>query len=193
MGSIGAVFVNAERCDYVGKKNKSHDNLARTLYHECAHRLVEIGLRGRRGGWSSYEMAMTKEHAWIVESIAIVFEDLQIKRNGHKLKGLEDQRTYIIERDWQKKDKVPGLQAIFKQGHGAFAQGTPIPSTEKYALAGAVGWYCLFEKPDEYRAGYLALLVDYYRTDTGRKDFDKRFGLSLKDFEAEWREWVLDL
>lgn len=192
VGALGAVLVNAERCDYVGKKNKAKDNLARTLYHECAHRLVEIGLRGRRGGWSSYELAGTREHAWIVESIAIVFEDLQITGSKHKLKGLEFQRTYTIQKSWTgEKGKVPALKPVLSQGFAAFAEGTPIPSTEKYALAGSLAWYCLFEKPDPYRKAYLELLVDYYRIDTGRRDFDTRFGVSLKDFETEWSAWVV--
>lgn len=193
VGVLGAVIINAERCDYVGRKNKSHDNLARTLYHECAHRLVETGLRGRRGSWESYAMSMTREHAWIVESVAIIFEDLRVSSDSHRLKGLEDQRIWTIHKHWKKKKNVPGLHAVFKQGHAAFARGEPVPSTQKYALAGAVGWYCLFEKPADYRAAFLSLLVDYYRTDTGRKDFDKRFGTALKDFEDEWREWVLAL
>ncbi|MBZ0137592.1 MAG: hypothetical protein K8I27_14595 [Planctomycetes bacterium] len=194
VGALEAVLINAERCDYVGRKNKSHDNLARTMYHECAHRLVESGLRGRRGGWGSYELAGTTEHAWIVESIAIVFEGLEISASKHKLKGLEDQRTYIIDRNWKGKDgKVPALQPIFAQGFTGFAGASPIPNVEKYALAGAVGWYCLFEKAADYRKPYLTLLVDYYRTDTTRKDFDKRFGVKLGDFETAWREWVLKL
>ena len=194
IGALEAVLINAERCDYVGKRNKSYDNLARTMYHECAHRLTESGLRGRRGGWGSYELASTKEHAWIVESIAIVFEDLRISASKHKLKGLEDQRTYIIKRNWQgKKGKVPALKPIFGQGFSGFASASPIPNVEKYALAGSVGWYCLFEEPDDYRNAYLTLLVDYYRTDTTRKDFKQRFGVALSEFESAWREWVLKL
>lgn len=194
VGALEAVLINAERCDYVGKKNKSYDNLARTMYHECAHRLVESGLRGRRGGWGSYELATTKEHAWIVESIAIVFEGLEISASKHKLKSLEDQRTYIIERNWQGKNgKVPSLKPIFAQGFSGFASASPIPNVEKYALAGAVGWYCLIEKPGDYRKAYLTLLVDYYRTDTTRRNFEERFGVELEDFESGWREWVLKL
>jgi hypothetical protein len=194
VGSLGAVIINAERCDFVGRKNKAKDNLARTLYHECAHRLVESGLRGRRGGWGSFELAGSKEHAWIVESIAVVFEDLQITGSKHKLKGLEAQRTYTIQKHWAgEKGKVPALQPVLAQGFSAFAEGTPIPATEKYALAGTVAWYCLFQKPDAYRRPYLELLVDYYRLDTGRRDFEQRFGVSLKDFEAEWSAWVVKL
>lgn len=190
VGSLGAVLVNAERCDFVGRKNKSWDNLARTLFHECAHRLVEIGLRGRRGGMDAWSLAATREHAWIVESIAIVFEDLKLTKTGYKLKGLEDQRNWTIKA-WKGKDsKVPELAPIFAQGHAGFAEGTPISSTEKYALAGSVGWYCLFENK-EHRKAYLYLLVDYYRTDTQRRDFAKRFGKPLADFEAEWKAWVL--
>jgi len=192
VGSIGAVLINAERCDFVGKKNKSWDNLARTMFHECAHRLVESCLRGRRGGWDSFALAGAKEHAWIVESIAIVFEDLQITAKGHKLKGLEDQRTYTIEKVWKApKGKVPDLQPIFSQGYMAFAGDTPLPSAEKYALAGSVAWYCLHEKKDSYRKAYLTLLVDYYRLDTGRRDFAKRFGVSVADFQKEWAAWVV--
>lgn len=189
VGATGAVYLNAQRCDFVGRKNKSWDNLARTLFHECAHRLTEIGLRGRRGGKDAWGLAMTSEHAWIVEAIAIVFEDLQFTAKSHKLKGLEAQREWTIK-DWKAKDgKVPALGPIFAQGQAAFAQGTPIPSTDKYALAGSVAWYCLFEKK-EHRAAFLALLVDYYRTDTRHQDFEKRFGKPLADFEAEWKAWV---
>ena len=192
VGAMQAVFVNAERCDFVGKKNKSWDNLARTLFHECTHRLVEIGLRGRRGGWDTYELAATREHAWLVEGIAIVFEDLQITKSKYKLKGLEDQRTYTIDKVWKgPKGKIPALKPVLSQGYSAFATGEPIPSAEKYALAGSVAWYCLFEKEDAYRTPFLTLLVDYYRVDTTRRDFDKRFGVSLKDFEAEWQAWVV--
>ncbi|MBX3460257.1 MAG: hypothetical protein KF696_09915 [Planctomycetes bacterium] len=189
VGYTGAVYVNAERCDFVGRKNKSWDNLARTLFHECAHRLTEIGLRGRRGGNDAWGLAYTKEHAWIVEAIAILFEDLQLQAKGYKLKGLEQQRLWTIK-DWKAKDgRIPSLGPIFKQGQVDFAQGTPISSTEKYALCGSVAWYCLFEKK-EHRKAFLTLLVDYYRTDTRRFDFEKRFSKSLPDFEAEWKAWV---
>lgn len=194
VGALHAVLINAQRCDEVGRKNKAKDNLARTLYHECAHRLVESGLRGVRNEWDSYELATTKEHAWIVESIAVVFEDLQITGSKHKLKGLEAQRTYTIQKYWTgEKGKVPALKPVLAQGYAAFAEGTPISVVEKYALVGSVAWYCLFEKPDAYRKAYLELLVDYYRVDTGRRDFDKRFGVALKDFEDEWAAWVVKL
>jgi hypothetical protein len=192
VGYLGAVLINAERCDFVGKKNKSWDNLARTMFHECAHRLVESCLRGRRGGWDSFGLASASEHAWIVESIAIVFEDLQLTAKGYKLTGLEDQRKYTIDKVWKAPEaKVPELKPIFTQGYSDFAGGTPISNPEKYALAGSVGWYCLFQKKDKYRAAYLTLLVDYYRLDTKGRDFDKRFGVSLKDFQAEWAAWVV--
>lgn len=191
-GSHGIVLLNAERCDYVGKRNKAHDNLARTLYHECTHRLVEIGLRGRRGGFASYELATTGEHAWIVESIAIVFEDLKIEKKAYKLTGLEAQRKYTITKYWKGKDaKPPALEPILKQGFTAFATAEPVSGAEKYAIAGTVAWYCLFEKKDKYRAAYLALLVDYYRMDTRGRDFEQRFGTKLTDFETEWRDWAL--
>ena len=190
VGMLQSVFINAERSDYVGRKNKSWDNLARTMFHECAHRLVEVGLRGRRSGWDSYELASTPEHAWIVESIAIVFEDLQITKSGYKLKGLEDQRTFTIGKYWKgAKGAVPALRPVLMQGYTAFAESTPISSAEKYALAGSVAWYCLFEAK-EHRTAYLTLLVDYYRTDTTRRDFDKRFGVSLAEFETAWKAWV---
>jgi hypothetical protein len=80
-----------------------------------------------------------------------------------------------------------------KQGFSAFAAAGPVPVPDKYALAGGVAWYCLFEKPDDYRRAYLDLLVDYYRLDTGRRDFETRFGVAIKDFETPWREWVLKL
>lgn len=192
IGGLEAVLINAERCDFVGRKNKARDNLARTFYHECAHRLVESGLRGRRGGWASYELSRTTEHAWIVESIAIVFEDLNISGAKHSLKGLEDQRKYTIQTAWKgPKGKVPELQPVLAQGFSAFAAGTPISSAEKYALAGSVAWYCLFEKRDAYRKAYLSLLVDYYRLDTAGRDFKERFGVELADFETEWSPWVL--
>lgn len=191
VGTLGAVFINAERCDYVGRRNKSWDNLARTLFHECAHRLVEIGLRGVRGGPDRWALSATKEHAWIVESIAIVFEGLRFEGSKHKLESLEDQRTYTIDRDWKGEDgKVPAPGPIFAQGQADFATSEPISSAEKYALAGSVGWYCLFEQK-EYRKAYLHLLVDYYRADTQRHTFEKRFNKPLAEFEAEWKAWVL--
>lgn len=191
-GSHGIVLLNAERCDFVGKRNKAPDNLARTLYHECAHRLVEIGLRGRRGGFGSYELATTGEHAWIVESIAIVFEDLKIEKKGYKLTGIEAQRKYTITKYWKGKEaKLPTLEPVLKQGFTAFATAEPVSGAEKYAIAGTVGWYCLFVKKDQYRAAYLGLLVDYYRLDTRTRNFEQRFGVKLADFETEWREWAL--
>lgn len=191
VGALGAVFINAERCDYVGRRNKSWDNLARTLFHECAHRLVEVGLRGIRGGMDRWALSASKEHAWIVESIAIVFEDLRFERNSHRLAGLEDQRTYTIDQHWKGKDgRVPELAPIFAQGQAAFATGEPISNAEKYALAGGVGWYCMFEQK-EYRNAYLYLLVDYYRADTQRRDFKQRFDKPLKEFEVEWKAWIL--
>jgi hypothetical protein len=192
VGYLGAVLINTERCDFVGKKNKSWDNLARTMFHECAHRLVESCLRGRRGGWDSFGLASASEHAWIVESIAIVFEDLQITPKGYKLKGLEDQRTYTIDKVWKAPEaKVPELKPIFEQGFTDFSGSTPISNPEKYALAGSVAWYCLFQKKDKYRAAYLTLLFDYYRLDTKGRDFDERFGVTLKDFQTEWSAWVV--
>ncbi|MCA8946187.1 MAG: hypothetical protein KDB29_08170, partial [Planctomycetes bacterium] len=106
----------------------------------------------------------------------------------------EDQRTYTIKKYWAgKKGEVPKLKPIFAQGFSGFAAGEPISSVEKYALAGSVAWYCLFEKPDEYRKPYLHLLVDYYRTDTAHSDFKARFSVELEDFQTEWQEWVVDL
>lgn len=190
VGSLGTVFVNAERCDEVGRKNKARDNLARTLYHECAHRLTEIGLRGRNPG--VWDLAMTTEHAWIVESIAVVFEDLYFDGQKAVHKGLEDQRKYTIDKFWKAKGgAVPSLAAIFTQGAQEFAGEKPVNSIEKYALVGSVGWYCLFTKKDRFRAAYLSLLVDYYRADTKGRDFEARFGLKLADFETEWKAWVL--
>jgi hypothetical protein len=192
VGALNAVFINAERCDYVGHKNKSWDNLARTMFHECAHRLVEIGLRGRRAPRDFWGMMSTKEHAWIVESIAIVFEDLQLDAKGYKLAGLEDQRTYTIEKHWKGNDKAPpGLEPVLTQGFSAFATGSPISNAEKYALAGSVAWFCLFERKADYRAAYLNLLVDYYRNDTTGRDWQARFGKPLAEFEKEWKSWVV--
>ncbi len=192
VGMLNAVFINAERCDYVGRRNKSWDNLARTLFHECAHRLVEIGLRGRRPLRDFYAMATTKEHAWVVESIAIVFEGLQLTDKGHKLEGLESQRTYTIDKHWKGTgNSVPALQPVLNQGFSDFATGEPISSAEKYALAGSVAWFCLFERRADYREAYLQLLVDYYRTDTQRLTWEQRFGKPMQKLEEEWKQWVL--
>lgn len=192
IGYLGAVLINAERCDFVGRKNKSWDNLARTMFHECAHRLVESCLRGRRGGWDSFGLSGSSEHAWIVESIAIVFEDLQITGAKYELKGLEDQRKFTIDKVWKAPEaKVPELKPVFAQGFNDFAGSTPISNPEKYALAGSVGWYCLFENKDKYRTAYLTLLVDYYRLDTKGHDFEARFGVKVGDFQTEWAAWVV--
>jgi hypothetical protein len=192
IGYLGAVLINAERCDFVGKKNKSWDNLARTMFHECAHRLVESCLRGRRGGWDSFGLSGATEHAWIVEGVAIVFEDLQLTAKGYKLSGLEDQRKYTIDKVWKAPEgKVPELKPIFAQGFSDFAGGSPISNPEKYALAGSVAWYCLFQQKDKYRGAFLTLLVDYYRLDTKGRDFEKRFGVGLADFQKEWAAWVI--
>lgn len=190
IGMLGTVIVNAERCDEVGRKNKARDNLARTLFHECAHRLTESGLRGRSP--NVWDLAMTKEHAWIVESIAVVFEDLYFDGAKAVHKGLEDQRKYTIDKFWKAKGgKVPALAGIFGQGSMDFATDKPVSSVEKYAVVGSVGWYCLFDKKDKYRGAYLALLVDYYRGDTAGRDFAARFGTKLPDFETEWKGWVV--
>jgi hypothetical protein len=120
-----------------------------------------------------------------------VFEDLQITGAKYKLKGLEDQRKYTIDKVWKAKDAtVPQLKQIFAQGYSDFAGSTPISNPEKYALAGSVGWYCLCQKK-EYRSAYLTLLVDYYRLDTKGRDFEKRFGVSLPDFQKEWAAWAV--
>lgn len=189
VGWLGEVFINAERADYVGKKNRAKDHLARTLYHECTHRLVESGLRGRgQPGWG---MAMTREHAWIVESIAVIFENLKLTGKKYKLKGLEAQRTYTIKKFWKgEKGKIPDLKSILRQGHGAFASGRPVSSVQKYAVVGTVGWYCMFKEKEKYRDAYLGLLVDYYRLDTRCKDFKTRFGVTMDEFAKEWREYV---
>lgn len=190
IGALSAVIINAERCDEVGRKNKARDNLARTLFHECAHRLTEIGLRGRSP--NVWDLAMTTEHAWIVESIAVVFEDLYFEGAKAVLKGLEDQRKYTIEKFWKGKDgKVPGLAGVLAQGAVDFATDKPISNVEKYALVGSVGWFCLFERKDQYRAAYLGLLVDYYRADTKGRDFEARFGVKLAEFEKQWKGWVV--
>lgn len=190
VGHIGAVLINVERCDEVGRRNKSRDNLARTLFHECAHRLTESGLRGRTA--RNWDLAKTPEHAWIVESVAVVFEDLYFEKGVAELRGLEDQRKFTIEKFWKDKTgKVPALAAVLAQGSTDFATDQPVGSIEKYAIGGTVAWFCLFEKPGKYRKAYLALLVDYYRADTKGSDFTKRFGLKLEEFEAEWKAWVL--
>lgn len=190
VGALGAVLINAQRCDEVGKLNRAKDNLARTLYHECTHRLVESGLRPR--GASPWELAMTSEHAWIVEAMAVVFEGLEISDKSHTLKGLEAQRTYTIQKFWKgEKGAVPELAPVLAQGHAGFATEQPISSAQKYALAGSVAWFCLFVKKDTLRKPLLALLVDYYRCDTGQADFKTRFGLELAALEKDWKAWVL--
>lgn len=190
VGALGAVLINAERCDEVGRRNKARDNLARTLFHECAHRLTESSLRGRQP--FNWDLAMTRQHAWVVEAIAVVFEDLNLDGPKPVLKGLEDQRTYTIDKFWKGKNgKVPALAAIFAQGSQDFGTDQPVSSVEKYAVVGSVAWYCLFEKKDQYRAPFLALLVDYYRGDTAGRDFEARFGARLADFETGWKAWVV--
>ena len=188
---LGCVLINAQRADYVGKKNRAKDNLARTLYHECCHRLTEIGTRGRLSMSDAYRYVNSPEHAWIVEGVAIIFEDLRLTGNKAKLKGLEGQRTYTIDKFWKSKDgQIPSFAALVKQGQFAFAGQKPINSLEKYAFAGSVGWLCLFKKSDEYRAAFQSLLMDYYLGDTKHKDFKTRFGVSIEDFEKEWRTFV---
>jgi len=190
IGALGLVVVNAERCDEVGRKNKSRDNLARTLFHECAHRLTESGLRGRTP--NMWDLAMTTEHAWVVESIAVVFEDLYFDGQKAVHKGLEDQRKYTIDKFWKAKgSKVPGLAAVFDQGAQDFGGDKPVSTVEKYAMVGSVGWYCLFDRKDKFRAAYLGLIVDYYRADTKGRNFEARFGVKLADFETEWQGWVV--
>ncbi|MHC4841852.1 MAG: hypothetical protein ACYTDT_13020 [Planctomycetota bacterium] len=194
IGMLGCVLINAERADYVGKKNRSKDNRARTLFHECCHRLTEIGTRGRLSASEAYKHMNTTEHAWIVEGVAIIFEDLRFSGSKAKLKGLEDQRTYTIDKFWKSKEgKYPSFSVLIKQGHFHFAGQTPVNSLEKYAFAGSVGWLCLFEKPVDYRAAFLALLMDYYIGDTKHKDFNTRFGISVQDFEKEWLAFVKKL
>jgi hypothetical protein len=190
IGALSAVIINAERCDEVGRKNKARDNLARTLFHECAHRMTEIGLRGRNP--SVWELAKTTEHAWIVESIAVVFEDLYFEKGAAVLKGLEDQRKYTIDKFWKgKSGKVPALMPVLEQGQAGFASDQPISNAEKYAMAGSVAWYCLFENAGKHRTAYLDLLVDYYRADTKGRDFEARFGMKPAEFETAWRAWVV--
>jgi len=190
VGALSTVIINAERSDEVGRKNKARDNLARTMFHECAHRLTEIGLRGRNP--SAWELSRTTEHAWIVESIAVVFEDLHFEKGAPVLRGLEDQRKYTIEKHWKgKTGKVPALMPVLGQGQADFASDQPISNAEKYALAGSVAWFCLFENAGKHRAAYLGLLVDYYRADTRGRDFEARFGLKAAEFESEWRVWVV--
>ncbi|MBK9974091.1 MAG: hypothetical protein IPP14_04880 [Planctomycetes bacterium] len=190
VGALGAVLINAERCDEVGRRNKARDNLARTLFHECSHRLTESGLRGRQP--FNWDLAMTREHAWIVEAIAVVFEDLNLEGQKPLLKGLEDQRKYTIDKFWKgKTGKVPALGPILAQGSQDFGTEQPVSSIEKYAVVGSLAWYCLFEKKDKYRTAFLALLVDYYRGDTKGRDFEARFGIKQSDFETDWKTWVV--
>ncbi|MCC6573413.1 MAG: hypothetical protein IT462_06435 [Planctomycetes bacterium] len=187
---IGVPVINAERCDYVGQKNGSKDNLARTLYHECTHRLIDVGLRGS-GDEERWATIGSKEHAWIVEAAAIVFEGLEMGDKGYELKGLEFQRTYTINKYFRPKKQVPDAKSIMLQGYFEFAAETPVSSAQKYAVAGSIGWYCLFHKPKEYRMAFLGLMVDYYRGDTACRDFKARFGTDIEPFVKEWTEYVL--
>lgn len=194
IGLLGCVLINAERADYVGKRNKAKDNLARTLYHECCHRLTEIGTRGRLSARDAYPYVDSAEHAWIVEGIAIIFENLRFSDKKTKLTSLEAQRTYTIDKFWKSKGcTVPSFAILIKQGHFSFSSQLPINSLEKYAFAGSVAWLCMFKKTDEYRSVFLSLLMDYYLGDTKHKNFKIRFGISVSEFETDWKAFVSTL
>lgn len=181
----GFSIINAERSDEVGRLNKSRDNLARTLFHESVHRLAEMGTCGRLPMSQAWE-AYTEPHGWIVEAIAIVFENLEIKDKGYSLTSLEAQRTFSLGRI-KKTEQYPSLAAIFAQNTSDFGTNSPIPVADKYAVSGSVAWYCLFVKKDAWRAAFLGLLVDQYRGDTKARSFEARFGVKLEEFEKAWK------
>lgn len=184
----GFSVINAERADEVGRLNKARDNLARTLYHESVHRVVEAGCCGKlpmSAAWGNY----SEPHGWIVEAIAIVFENLEIKEKGHSLNSLEAQRTFSLGK-MKKAEKYPQLAPIFTQSTTEFGTNAPIPVADKYAVAGSVAWYCLFTKKDAYRSAFLGLLIDQYRGDTKARDFEARFGVKLEDFEKAWKTYA---
>lgn len=184
----GFSIINAERADEVGRLNKSRDNLARTLFHESVHRLAEAGCCGKlpmSQAWVNY----TEPQGWIVEALAIVFENLEIKDKGYSLTSLEAQRTYSLGK-MKKAEKYPELAPIFVQSTSDFGSNTPIPVADKYAVAGSVAWYCLFTKKDAYRAAFLGLLLDQYRGDTKSRNFEARFGVKLEDFDKAWKSYA---
>ncbi len=184
----GFSIINAQRADEVGRLNKSRDNLARTLYHESVHRLAEAGCQCKlpmSQAWGNY----AEPQGWIVEAIAIVFENLEIKDKGYSLTSLEAQRTYSLGK-MKKAEKYPELAPIFRQSTSEFGTSQPIGVADKYGVAGSVGWYCLFVKKDAYRAAFLALLIDQYRGDTKTRNFDARFGVKLEDFEKAWKTYA---
>jgi len=185
----GYSIINATRADEVGRLNKAKDNLARTLYHECVHRLVESGICGRmpqRSAWASY----AETNGWIVEAIAIVFENLEIKEKGFALASLEAQRKWSIEK-MRKAGVSPSLAVIFDQTTAEFGGNAPIPVADKYGVAGSVGWFCLFARKDTYRAPFLGLLMDQYRGASKARDFSARFGMKLDEFEKSWKAYAL--
>jgi hypothetical protein len=184
----GFSIINAQRADEVGKLNKARDNLARTLFHEGVHRLVESGCCGMLP-MSQAWVAYSEPQGWIVEAIAIIFENLEIKEKGYNLTSLEAQRKWSLDK-MKKAEKYPDLAPIFAQGTGDFGTNAPVPVTDKYAIAGSVAWYCLFVKKDAYRAAFLGLLIDQYRGDTKARNFEVRFGVKLEDFEKAWKTYA---
>ncbi|MBP9892949.1 MAG: hypothetical protein KBG84_13685 [Planctomycetes bacterium] len=184
----GFSVINAERADEVGRLNKARDNLARTLYHEGVHRIVEAGCCGKlpmSQAWGNY----AEPHGWIVEAIAIVFENLEIKDKGFSLNSLEAQRTFSLGK-MKKAEAHPQLAPIFAQSTSDFGTSAPIHVADKYAVAGSVAWYCLFVKKDAYRLAFLVLLIDQYRGDTKARGFEARFGVKLEDFEKAWKTYA---
>jgi hypothetical protein len=184
----GFSVINAQRADEVGRLNKARDNLARTLYHEGVHRIVEAGCCGKlpmSAAWGSY----SEPHGWIVEAIAIVFENLEIKDKGHSLSSLEAQRTFSLGK-MKKAESYPSLAPIFRQNTAEFGTSEPIHVADKYAVAGSVAWYCLFVKKADYRSAFLGLLIDQYRGDTKARNFEARFGVKLEDFEKAWKSYA---
>lgn len=185
----GYSIINAQRADEVGKLNKAKDNLARTLFHECTHRLAEIGICGRTTAmeaWGNYMEA----HGWIVEAIAVIFENLDIKDKGYTLASLEAQRTHCLGR-MKRAGTAPQLATLFKQNTSEFGASQPYAVADKYAVAGSIAWYCLFAKKDSYRAAFFGLLIDQYRSDSSARTFEQRFGQSLEDFENGWKAYAL--
>jgi hypothetical protein len=185
----GFSIINATRADEVGRLNKARDNLARTLFHESVHRLAEASVCGilpPSGAWEAYG----EKHGWIVEAIAVIFENLEVKEKGHALPSLEAQRKWSLDK--MKKDgKAPSLAAIFVQNTAEFGSNAPCPVADKYAIAGSVAWYCVFVKKDAYKAAFFTLLIDQYRAGTQARDFASRFGVTLEDFEKAWKSYAL--
>lgn len=194
VGHVGQVLINAERAKWLGKKNKVKNNLLRTIIHECVHRLVDVGLCDDRPSFV-FRKYQNKANAWLVESAAVLFEGTEVKREGAEyvavLDSFDYQRQWTIDLTWKRRKKTPSLKSVFENNAATFGRPKPIAVVEKYALAGSVAWYCVKERPDDFREAYLGLLVDYYRGVAAGLGWNSRFGVEMDAFDTAWSNWVL--